>query len=99
MFSSYALGADPATLQQSFENDASYQRPTFPVDESVVHEISDRATFRKYINQEQHFVNYLTYFQREIDAKGVEKMLNEHLFAGDEHADDLLVRMFAGMID
>lgn len=58
--------------------------------------MSDKSKFKEYLFKEEHYTNFLVYFQREIDAKGVGAVLNEHLFAEDEHADALLVRMFAG---
>jgi len=98
LLSSYALGADQAALQKHYAKDIRYQRPAFPVDEAVVNAMADRTIFKKYLGQEQQFANFLTYFQREIDSQGVDKVLNERVFAGDDHADNLLVRMFAGLL-
>lgn len=33
-----------------------------------------------------------------MDKKGWQAVLNEHLFSGDEHAEDLLVRTYAGFL-
>jgi hypothetical protein len=66
------------------------------VDEGVVNTIIEKHEFKDYLGKEQHYSDFRVYFQREIDAKGVEAVVNEHLFAGDEHAEDLLVRTFSG---
>ncbi|KAL2010604.1 hypothetical protein VTN00DRAFT_6411 [Thermoascus crustaceus] len=94
----YALGATPDIIKSAYERNQSYQRPVYPVDEHVVQEMSDKSKFKQYIYKEEHYTNFLVYFQREIDAKGVGAVLNEHLFAEDEHADGMLVRLFAGFL-
>ncbi|KAK9312397.1 hypothetical protein V1524DRAFT_449697 [Lipomyces starkeyi] len=94
----YALGATPEAIKAAFERDKQYQRKPFPVDESVVQAMSDKSKFKQFTGNERHYSNFLVYFQRELDAKGVGPVLNEHLFAEDGHADDLLVRMFAGFL-
>ena len=45
----------------------------------------------------EHYSNFLTYFQQEIDARGVEAVMNEYVFAGDEYADAMFFRLFAGL--
>ncbi|KAK9321318.1 hypothetical protein V1517DRAFT_326703 [Lipomyces orientalis] len=94
----YALGASPETIKAAFERDKQYQRKPYPVDESVVQAMSDKTKFKQFTGKEMHYSSFLVYFQRELDAKGVGPVLNEHLFAEDGHADDLLVRMFAGFL-
>jgi hypothetical protein len=48
--------------------------------------------------QEEQYSNFLAFFQREIDEKGVPMVLNEYLFGGDELAESLLSRMFSGLV-
>jgi Questin oxidase-like len=94
----YALGATEQEIQKAYDINKDYQRPQNPVEEGVVEEMTDRAHFARYLGQEKHFRDYEIFFQKEIEAKGWESVLNEHLFAGDEHADALLVRMYAGFL-
>jgi hypothetical protein len=49
------------------------------------------------LGKRDQYHNFLTYFQQEIDAKGVEAVLKEYLFAGDEYADAMFVRFFGGL--
>lgn len=56
----------------------------------------DKAKFQEYFYREEHFSNYLAFFQEEIDAKGVGDVLNEYVFAGDERAESMLSRLFGG---
>ncbi|KAK5000950.1 hypothetical protein LTR66_000296 [Elasticomyces elasticus] len=56
----------------------------------------DLHTYKNCLGDEKHYHDFLVYFQNEIDAKGWQGVLNEYLLAGDERANDMLVRMFAG---
>ncbi|KAL1974800.1 hypothetical protein VTN31DRAFT_5004 [Thermomyces dupontii] len=93
----FSLGAAPEALQDAYQRGNSYQRPVQPTDRDIVQELLEKKQFKQYLGKEEHYPNFLSYFQREIGAKGVQSVVNEHLFAGDDHADDLLIRMFAGV--
>lgn len=93
----YALGASPSMLEKAYNENVSYQRPKGELEQKIVEDLSDKAKFKDYLGQEKYFHDYLVFFQNEIDSKGLEATLNEHVFAGDEHADAMFVRMFAGM--
>lgn len=58
---------------------------------------SSKDNLPAYLGRAEHYHDFLLYYQGEIAAKGVEAVLAESLFAGDEAADDLLARMFAGL--
>lgn len=66
------------------------------MDGNVITDLQDAAKFKKYLGQERYYRDYLTLFQQEIDKKGYEEVLNEYMLKGDERADDMLVRMYAG---
>lgn len=93
----FALGADPGTIHRQYDDNASYQRPIkLNESEREVKDFSDHELFKKNLFNYKCYYDYLLHFQREIEAKGWEAVLNEYLFAGDERADDLLVRLYAG---
>lgn len=92
----YALGASPTQIQRQYDNNKSYQRAPQPVDNGVLEDLRDPVRFRKYLANERHYYDYLVFFQGEIDKKGYEVVLNEYVLKGDERADDMLVRMYAG---
>lgn len=92
----FALGATPEQLQRAYANNKGMQRPQFPVNTRNVQSMADRTDFKKYLGKEQYFHDYEIFFRKEIEAKGWQSVLNEHLFAGDEHSERLLTRMFAG---
>lgn len=94
----YALGATKHEIQKAYDVNKGYQRRRGPVKEKVVRDMSDKVSFAKYLGRGEYFHEYEIFFQNEIEAKGWEAVLNEYLFSRDERADDLLVRMYAGLL-
>lgn len=92
----YALGASPTQIQKQYDNNKSYQRAPQPVDDGVLEDLRDPVKFRKYLANERYYHDYLLFFQGELDKKGYEEVINEYILKGDERADDMLVRMYAG---
>lgn len=92
----YALGATPEQIQAVYDREASYQRKRPPIDETLVKNLSDRDVFKAHLGQQPHYSDYLLYFQREIEAKGVKATLEEHLFANDDHANRLFALIYNG---
>ncbi|PYH96124.1 hypothetical protein BO71DRAFT_482315 [Aspergillus ellipticus CBS 707.79] len=97
LLSIYALGASPDEIKTAYASNKSYQRPVPPVDETVVNSLHDKERFRKCLGRENHYSNFLTFFQKDIDEKGVEAVLKEYLFCGDENAESMLERLFGGL--
>jgi hypothetical protein len=93
------LGASPGDLQNDYDTNKSYQKPSKPVDEDLVQKLKDREEFRSQSGKRENYSNFLVFFQREIEAKGVSPVINEYIFAGDEYADDMLFRLFGGELD
>lgn len=56
----------------------------------------DSARFQECFGKEENYPNYLAFFQREINAKGVGAVLAEYLFAGDERAESMMGRLYGG---
>jgi hypothetical protein len=92
----FALGATPEQIQHAFDNNNGHQRPQYPISTRNVQDMGSREKFKEFLGQEKYFHDYEVYFQEEVEAKGWQAVLNEHLFAGDDHADRLLTRMYAG---
>ncbi|EQL33460.1 hypothetical protein BDFG_04603 [Blastomyces dermatitidis ATCC 26199] len=98
ILTTYALGASPDVIQEAFDRTAAYQLPRRLVDEATVQKLSDKIQFNSYVGIPDQYPNFLAYFQRQIENRGIEPVVNEYLFAGDKLADDMLVRLFAGVI-
>ncbi|OAX81912.1 hypothetical protein ACJ72_03745 [Emergomyces africanus] len=98
ILTTYALGASPDAIQSAFDRNATYQLPRRPADEAVVQKLGDKSQFHSFTGIRAQYPNFLAYFQRQIASKGIESVVNEYLFAGDKLADDMLVRLFAGIV-
>ncbi|KAK1990808.1 HypA protein [Colletotrichum falcatum] len=95
----YGTGAGPDAIQKAYDGNAAYQRPVGETRDSVADELRDWRAARKYLGRERHYPDFLLFYQREIERLGGwEAALAEHLFKGDERADDTLQRMFAGFL-
>ncbi|KAL4806396.1 hypothetical protein BDV18DRAFT_160464 [Aspergillus unguis] len=94
----YALGASPSEIQHAYDRNKSYQRSPMPTDEDVVASLHDKESFKKELGREKNYPNFLEFFQREIDAKGFENVLNEYLFKEDENAESMFARLFGGLL-
>jgi Questin oxidase-like len=76
----------------------SYQRPLVPLKQSIVKDMNDSRKYKTYLGNEKYYHDFLVYFQEEMDQKGWQEVLNQYMFKGDELADDMLVRMFGGIL-
>ncbi|KIM99536.1 hypothetical protein OIDMADRAFT_42628 [Oidiodendron maius Zn] len=94
----YSLGAPASVIEKHYRRNAAYQRPQFPVEERTVTDMANQEHFAKYLGKETYYHDYVTFFQREMEKKGWENVLNEYLFSGTKQADDLLARTFAGLL-
>jgi hypothetical protein len=93
----YGLGAPASVIEKQYRANASYQRPALPVKEEEVQDMTNPAHFKSYLGKGKYYHDFLVFFQREMEQKGWEDVLNEYVFKGDERADDLLTRLFAGI--
>ncbi|KAJ5442918.1 hypothetical protein N7445_004669 [Penicillium cf. griseofulvum] len=98
ILSIYALGAAPDDINACYERNKTYQRPALPASEDVIQSMHDVAKFQEYFGKEEHYPNYLRFFQHEIDVKGVAGVLREYVFAGDQRAESMMCRLFGGLI-
>ncbi|KAI1133837.1 hypothetical protein F5Y05DRAFT_400713 [Hypoxylon sp. FL0543] len=98
ILSLYGTGASAEHLQKAYDVNVSYQRPVVELHEKVVQELGDWEAAKKRLGKEQYYTDFLAFFQNEVDKLGWEKVLNEYLFKGDEKSEDMLVRMFAGLL-
>jgi hypothetical protein len=97
LLSLYGLGAPADVIEQRYKENASYQRSPGQLDERVLEDLTHPENFKKYLYKEKYYKTFLTFWQNEFEKKGWENVLNEYIFAGDERADDLLGRLFAGL--
>ena len=95
----YALGATPSEIERAYDINKTYQRPNVGLDMPIVKDMHDPEKFKKYLGKEKYYYDFVTFFQQEMDQKGWKNVLNDYLLKGDERADDLLVRTYAGKLE
>lgn len=59
--------------------------------------MKDPVFFKACLGKSRHYADYLVFFQEEIAARGVEEVVREFVFEGDERADDIMARMYSGI--
>ncbi|KAL5048447.1 hypothetical protein BDW71DRAFT_177695 [Aspergillus fruticulosus] len=96
----YALGASPAEIQAAYDRNKTYQRQALPMHEDVVQSLHQKDKFKEALGDEKNYPDFLEFFQREIDKKGVEAVLSEYLFKQfiDENAESMMARLFGGLV-
>ncbi|KAI1371546.1 hypothetical protein F4677DRAFT_435517 [Hypoxylon crocopeplum] len=98
ILSLYGTGATAEQIKKGYVENESYQRPTMKTHEKVIEELKDWDTAKSRVGKEQYYPDFLAFFQSEIDKLGWEKVLRKYMFNGDERSEDMLIRMFAGIL-
>lgn len=95
----WALGANADQMILHKKNNENYQLlpRKFP-DEQIVQDMSTPEGFKKYVGSQDHFLDFVTFFEREIDRTGYQEVLQKYMVGGSEIADDLLGRMYHGYV-
>jgi hypothetical protein len=94
----FALNASPAEIQKGYDDNVSYQRPPEPLEQSIVEDMHKPDRFKVYLGKEKYYHDFLVFFQKEIETKSWQNVLNEYLFANDERSNDMLARLYAGFL-
>ncbi|KAK2813666.1 hypothetical protein FQN50_000064 [Emmonsiellopsis sp. PD_5] len=97
----WALGATPAEIQDMWDYNTPYQGP---IDKRVDKEIAsdldmkDPVTFTRCLGNGDCYLDFLTFFEIEISERGMQEVVKEYVFKGDERANDILCRMFTDLL-
>ncbi|KAJ5659304.1 hypothetical protein N7507_005755 [Penicillium longicatenatum] len=98
MLSIYALGATSDQIREHYKRAISVVPPAHPIDVNLSQSLIDREKWKIHIGDHLYYHSYLAFFEREIEAKGYINVMQEYLFAEDERAEDMLCRLFAGLL-
>ncbi|KAF2187548.1 hypothetical protein K469DRAFT_569451 [Zopfia rhizophila CBS 207.26] len=93
----WALGASPAQTQVAYDLNKVYQLPHYHHRASTAMKLNNPVFFKGCQGKSEFYIDYLRFFQDEITEKGVEEVIRQLIFKGDEAADDILGRMFADL--
>ncbi|KAI8713383.1 hypothetical protein NCS52_01282600 [Fusarium sp. LHS14.1] len=94
----YGTGAS-ADIQKAYDLRHPLQRPVVSQHQDAVKDLIahwDHAS--KYLGKEEHYPDFLAYFQRAIEREGYESVIKTYLLKGDDSANDLLLRLHAGVV-
>nr|POE51515.1 oxidoreductase afly [Quercus suber] len=94
----WALRASPQDIQRGYDTNKTYQRPMQPLDSARVVDMRDPKKFKEYLGNEKYYQDFLAFFKAEMESSSWQEVLQNYVFSGDERADDMLVRMFAGFL-
>lgn len=94
----YGTGAGAKVLQTRYDENATYQRDALKPHERIPEDLKDWDHAQKYLGKDEYYPDFLVFFQKEIEKMGYEQVVNEYLLKGDAKADDMLARLYAGMM-
>lgn len=96
LLTAYALGANEIELQNAFDKNTSYQRPSLPPTEGLGRKLQDERYFQSLLGYDTYFPDYTRFFLQKFNQQGWHSVVNQYLFSRSEIAEDLLVRLHAG---
>ncbi|KAF4980425.1 hypothetical protein FDECE_17886 [Fusarium decemcellulare] len=86
-------------LQRAYDLRHPLQRPVVAEHPAAISDlIASWSHAPRYLGKEEYYPDFLAYFQRAIDMHGYEKVINEHLLKRTDAANDLLIRLHAGVV-
>jgi hypothetical protein len=95
----YGTGAPAQRIKEAYAHNTTYQRPVQPLHNDAVENLITHSSWDSFLGKEQHYPDFLAFFQREIDEHGWRRVMSEYLFdKGNPRAEDLLQRLFAGFL-
>ena len=69
-----------------------------PPHDDVPQKLESWDEAQKYLGKEKYYSDFLVFFQHEIDKTSWQDVMNEYVFKGDARADDLMARLFSGLL-
>ena len=98
LLSLWALKASPDDIKRAYDINKSYQRRLEAPRQDDVEQLRDSENFMSHVGPKAAYNDFLKLFEAEIEETSWQQVLQKYLFAGDQRAEDMLVRMFAGFL-
>jgi len=93
----WALGADAQTILKQTKRNFSYQLlPPKYADERVIDSMQDLAKFKEYVGKEEHYLDFVEFYEREIEKYGYQEVLQKYLLGDSEIAKSIFPRLYQG---
>jgi hypothetical protein len=94
----YALGAPPDVIVKNHVRNQLYQRASPKVTQALVQDLTDPKKFQNCLGKDEHYANFLRFFESKIQTLGWPVFFHDFLFARTKFANDMLCRLFAGYL-
>ncbi|RDA89992.1 hypothetical protein CP533_2681 [Ophiocordyceps camponoti-saundersi (nom. inval.)] len=94
----YGTGSSAEALTKAYDQNKAYQLPARKGDPSIADSLSRdwEKEAPKFLGKEAHYADFLLYFQREIERRGWQAVVTQHLLGDSPSCLDFLGRLFAG---
>lgn len=94
----WALGATTGQIQEMWNYNQPYQTPIEKIEAnaSPAKNLRDPDVFKQCLGDNSCYANFLSFFEHEIDEKGIPATLQEYLLKGDDGANEIFCRMWSG---
>ncbi|KAJ2896171.1 HypA protein [Zalerion maritima] len=97
----FSTGASVPSLEQAFRENSAYQLPSSQPNPSIVSTLSSSSATQpptEYLGKGTNYSSLLAYFKSELSRLGsIQKTLEEHVFSGSPRAEDMMLRLHAGV--
>lgn len=98
MLAAYALGAEPEQLSRAWVQEKAFQRPQPRLSKENVRRLQDDQFFLSCLGKEEHYRDFLIFFQQQIKQSGAGDVLNQYVFGRTEVSEALYTRLFASSL-
>ncbi|KAK2023934.1 hypothetical protein LX32DRAFT_627118 [Colletotrichum zoysiae] len=92
----YGTGGNSEALQNAFDIDSSFQAATVKPHTEVLQELqSNWSSAHKYLGNVNYYPDFLSFFQGEVEKKGWQQVVLDHLLGDTESAQELFSRSWS----
>lgn len=93
-----AMGGGPREVTRAYDDGFGYQRPLPSLDLDVVDELGDPDKFRARMLQLDQYTNFLAFFEREMESKGWQAVVQEYCFSRTPLAEAMFSQLYEGLL-
>ncbi|AEO58371.1 hypothetical protein MYCTH_2305640 [Thermothelomyces thermophilus ATCC 42464] len=92
-----AMGGGPDQLRRAYDDGEILQRPLPPLAPGSIDSLADPDVFLSRMVKIPEYTNFLVFFEREIEKKGWQAVVNEYCFAGTPVAENVFAQLYEGL--
>jgi hypothetical protein len=92
----WAMGATAESLKLHHARNSEYQQGAPTIQRSLTKDLANDAIFKRCIGKDEHFQNFVVFFEDMIREHGYQYVLKKYLVGGGDIADDMLCRLYMG---